>query len=167
MRAIRFTAALIWLIPICAVSGSLRAQTAGDLPDSSLTPGAVNPDVTAANIHQTICVPGWTKTIRAPASYTNKLKLEQMRLRGITGQPSDFEEDHLISIELAGHPTDPKNLWPQHWAEPWGARDKDATETALKRLVCSGKVSLSDAQHAISTDWIAAYRKYIGEPSNH
>lgn len=43
---------------------------AGDLPDPQLTPGVTNPDVTQATIDKTICVPGWTKTIRPPASYT-------------------------------------------------------------------------------------------------
>ena len=52
---------------------------AADLPDSSVTPGATNASVTQANIAVTICIPGWTKTIRPPASYTTKLKLLQLR----------------------------------------------------------------------------------------
>jgi hypothetical protein len=42
-------------------------------PDPTLTPGATNPDITQATIAATICNPNWsTKTIRPPASYTNK-----------------------------------------------------------------------------------------------
>ena len=29
------------------------------------------------------------------------------------GSISDYQEDHLISLELGGHPTDPRNLWPE------------------------------------------------------
>jgi hypothetical protein len=32
---------------------------------------------------------------------------------GLVGNPKDYEEDHLISLELGGAPRDPKNLWPQ------------------------------------------------------
>ena len=30
-----------------------------------------------------------------------------------------------------------------------------------RRMVCGGQVDLATAQHDISTDWIAAYRKYF------
>lgn len=46
---------------------------ASDLPDSAITPGAINPDITQENIRQTVCVKGFTKTIRPPAYFTNKL----------------------------------------------------------------------------------------------
>ena len=42
-------------------------------------------------------------------------------------------------------------------AEP---RIKDVVETRLNRLVCDGKLSLADAQTAIATNWVAAYKKY-------
>jgi len=39
---------------------------AGDLPDSATTPGAINPDVRPDTIRSTICVEGWTRTVRPP-----------------------------------------------------------------------------------------------------
>lgn len=142
-----------------------QVALAGDLPDPDLTPGATNPDVTQATIGQTICVSGWTKTIRPPASYTNKLKAQQMPLYGYPAgtDPASLEEDHLISIELGGSPTDPKNLWPQEWntVSGWGAHRKDVIETKLKRLVCAGTITLKEAQTAIRTDWVAAYHRYV------
>jgi len=36
----------------------------GDLPDPECTPGVAHAGVTQANIHQTICVPGYSKKIR-------------------------------------------------------------------------------------------------------
>ncbi len=124
-------------------------------------PGATNPNVTQANITTTICVSGWTKTIRPPASYTDKLKRAQMAALGLPGDPSTYEEDHLISLEIGGNPTDPKNLWPQRWHGDWNAHQKDAIETKLKRLVCAGTITLDEAQREISTDWVAAYQKWI------
>jgi hypothetical protein len=142
---------------------SLLSATAfaADLPDPVRTPGVTNPDVTQANINKTICVPHWTETIRPPVSYTNKLKLKQMKELGLTGHPLDYEEDHLISLQLGGHPKDPKNLWPQEWDADWGAHRKDVIETRLKRMVCTGQITLAEAQHAIATDWVATYKKYI------
>jgi len=134
------------------------------LPDRRVTPGALNPAVTQANIGSNICLSGWTKTIRPQASYTNKLKIVQMKAFGLVGNPRLWEEDHFIPLEAGGNPTSPSNLWPQKWSEPWGAHRKDVLETKIKHLICDGKLSLADGQHAIQTDWIAAYLKYVGPP---
>ena len=99
------------------------------------TPGVVNPDVTATTIRTTICRTGWTRTIRPPVSYTNDLKVRQMRLYGRTGPPSAYQEDHLISLELGGHPTDPRNLWPEPYPR---AAVVDGLENELNAQVCSG-----------------------------
>lgn len=125
-------------------------------------PGVVNPAVTQTNIATTICVSGWTKTIRPKASYTNKLKLYQMGAWKLAGAPSSYEEDHLISLEIGGNPTDPNNLWPQPWTGAHNAHHKDRLENLLHRLVCSGKLNLVDAQSEIAIDWVASYRKRIG-----
>jgi hypothetical protein len=109
----------------------------------TLTPGALNPDVTQANIHSTICVRGWTATIRPPPEYTNALKIKQMRQYGETGPASAYEEDHLISLELGGAPRDPRNLWP----EPRPRADEvDRIENELNAKVCSGELLLAEAQ---------------------
>ena len=140
------------------------AAFAGDLPDKTRTPGATNPDVTQGNIHQTICVSGWTATIRPSTSYTNKLKLQQIQeYKYKDKKPSSYEEDHLISLQLGGHPTDPKNLWPQPYNIQCGARIKDVVETRLKRNVCDGKITLDEAQKAIATNWIAAYKRFVSK----
>ena len=77
----------------------------------------------------------------------------------------DYEEDHLVPLCLAGAPQDPANLWPQPRFGEWSANRKDTLETKLCRLVCDGRVPLAEAQREIATDWIAAYRKYIGAGS--
>lgn len=143
---------------------SVRAF-AGDLPDMNMTPGYINSDVTQENIGNTVCVSGWTKTIRPPASYTNKLKAKQMASGSYKSSDplNAFEEDHLVSLEIGGNPTDERNLWPQHWSAPYGAHQKDQLENYLKRAICKGSVTLKQAQFEISTNWITAYKKYIGK----
>jgi len=58
------------------------------------------------------------------------------------GSTSNYEEDHLIPLEVGGNPTDPNNLWPEPYAEPNGARDKDKVENFLHDEVCSGQMTL-------------------------
>jgi hypothetical protein len=109
----------------------------------SLTPGVINPDVTQATIRTTICVPGFSRSIRPPSDYTSRLKVEQMRAYGLTGSPSGYQEDHLISLELGGHPTDPRNLWPEPYPR---AGEVDTIENELHGRVCSGSMSLAAAR---------------------
>lgn len=124
----------------------------GLLPDPVCTPGAINPNVTQANIHQTICVKGWTATIRPPQSYTEPLKIQSIKAYGyVDTKLADYEEDHLISLELGGNPTDVKNLWAEPGRSP---NPKDGVEGKLRAEVCSGKITLAAAQHAIATDWV-------------
>jgi hypothetical protein len=113
----------------------------------SLTPGALNPEVTPTTLRRTICSRGWTKTIRPPSSYTSELKLEQMRRYGFDGGPADYEEDHFISLELGGAPSDPRNLWPERRPQ---ANRVDGVENDLNAQVCSGELSLAEAQRRLA-----------------
>ena len=108
-----------------------------------LTPGVLNPDVTQATIGATVCKRGWTRTVRPPVSYTNALKARQLRQYGLRGPPAAFQEDHLISLELGGHPTDPRNLWPEPYPR---AAEVDQLENELNARVCSGSLTLAEAQ---------------------
>jgi len=131
-------------------------------PDYTPPPGAVNPQVTQANINQTICVRGWTRTVRPPVQYTDALKRQQMAARHYTDtNPADYEEDHDIPLEVGGNPTNLLNLWPQPIRE---ARMKDKLENALNKAVCGGKMTLHDAQECIrGTNWTACARR-MGTP---
>ena len=155
------------LLLVTSVVGANAASTAPDwvIQDKKVTPGALNPTVTQANIATTVCKSGWTATIRPTVTYTNKLKDTQLKTTYLSytkiwgEKASAYEEDHLISLQLGGAPSDPKNLWPEPYAGN-GARKKDVVETALKRLVCAGTLKLADAQKAI-LDWPTAYKKYV------
>ena len=116
------------------------------LPDPAITPGVVNRKVRQATIRKTICRSGWTKTIRPPVAYTSALKIRQMVLYGETDSPADYEEDHLIPLELGGAPRNPKNLWPEPHSQ---SSRSDPLETKLKREVCKRMITLEGARAAI------------------
>jgi hypothetical protein len=126
-----------------------------DLPDPRLTPG----DVLTTSKSE-ICRPGYARSVRnVPQSVKNQV----YRLYGITSRkPGEYEVDHLISLQLGGS-NSVKNLWPQSYhTRPANAHVKDQLENKLHDLMCSGQISVQEAQQSIAKDWIAAYRKYIG-----
>jgi len=132
-------------------------------PNRVLTPGLANPEITQDNIQVTICGHYWsTKSVRPPAGYTNRLKIEQIQEYGDQDtDPRDYEEDHLIPLELGGDPWSPQNLWPEPYVASipeGGARFKDHVENYLHERVCAGGISLPTAQQEIATDW---YRVYL------
>jgi len=127
------------------------------LPDPTCTPGLADPRVTQDNIHSTICVSGYTTTVRPSSSYTDSLKRQQIKAYGYSDtRLADYEEDHLIPLELGGHPTDAKNLWPEPRAGDFPASRKDALENSLHARVCAGLMTLAAAQAAIATNWESA-----------
>jgi opacity protein-like surface antigen len=91
------------------------SASAAEVPNNAVTPGALNPAVTQDNIDTTICRFGWSKTVRPPFQYTERLKRKLLytptspyydpgvRLR-------DYELDHRVPIGVGGSPTDRRNL---------------------------------------------------------
>jgi len=147
MTTTRLLAAAALVLAIAAL-WLLVARRTGPSPHAVLadpvrTPGVLNPEVTQATIRTTICTHGWTATVRPPVEYTNALKRRQMQAYGETGPLSAYQEDHLISLELGGDPTDPGNLWPEPYPR---AAAVDQIENQLNSEVCSGSLSLHDAQ---------------------
>jgi hypothetical protein len=133
----------IVVVALAPRGGGASGGSHAIVADPRRTPGVLNPDVTQANIRSTICRHGWTSTIRPPESYTNALKRKQMRLYGETGSMSGYQEDHLISLELGGSPTDPRNLWPEPYPR---ASQMDQIENQLNAQVCGGQLTLAQAQ---------------------
>jgi hypothetical protein len=134
------------------------------LPNKAATPGATDPGVTQANIGKTICVIGYTKTVRPPITYTSPIKRRQLASGYNVGgdiKMGDYEEDHLVPLEVGGSPKSEANLWPEPLAGQWGARTKDKLENAMHLLVCSHQITLAAAQQVFMTDWIAGYKKYV------
>jgi len=150
-----FTGILVSLIAL-TLSAASHVGPEGAYPPPTIR-GAVDPAVTQVNIHQTICVSGYTATVRSVSEADKKFVLHRDGIKG------NAEVDHLISLELAGSNDRDNNLWAEPYSGPavgkYGARVKDVVETSLKRQICSGKMTLKDAQVCITTDWVACGRR--------
>lgn len=133
------------------------------LPDPKCTPGSINPSVNQENIKDTICAPGFSKTVRPPVSYTSPLKIHLMHSYGFTDSRSKYELDHLIPLEIGGNPKSVTNLWPEPGYGQYNFHIKDRFENYLHKAVCSGSMPLPEAQKEIATNWIANWKKY-GQP---
>ena len=70
--------------------------------------------------------------------------------------------DHLIPVELGGADLI-KNLWPQLVdARPYGPTRKQLLTRKLLQLVAGNQLTLAEAQHEISDDWISSFVMRIG-----
>ncbi len=127
-------------------------QAVNGLPDSACTPGAVFAGVTT----QQICQSGYSSSVRnVPTEEKDQVYAEYGIVSHTSGQ---YEVDHLISLELGGS-NDISNLWPEA-AEPRpGFHEKDQAENYLHDQVCSGQISLAQAQQEIATNWLSVYNQ--------
>jgi hypothetical protein len=134
-------------------------------PDRNLVPGTLNPAVTQENIQQTVCVPGWTKSVRPPTSYTQKLEQQQISDWRLPGHHRDYKEDHLIPLCVGGHPDDPGNLWPSPVSAMWNDKIKDQLESSVCRAVCRGAMTLREGQDIFmkEPDWRRAWEKFFSD----
>lgn len=130
---------------IAAATFLLAASVAvaADLP--------LNPAVSQETIHETICIPGWTKTVRPPAAYTTPIKRRLFEEYGLPPElMADFQLDHIIPLALGGAPSQPENFQLMDVDE---AERKDEVERCLSRSVCAGAIPLEEARRLIWVDW--------------
>lgn len=130
-------------------------------PDAHLTPGAIDPHVTVAQL----CMAGYTADVRNVSEARKKQTcLKYDMAPTCSGR---YEIDHFISLENGGL-NDDSNLWPQIYCpkgnDPmksgcWGAREKDKVETALHRWLCKGLITLEQDQAILKMDWVSCYRQ--------
>ncbi len=121
----------------------------GALPDTACSPGAVmTTDV------QKICTVGYTKTVRDVSTATKKKVFAEYDIP--YSQHSNYEVDHIISLELGGS-NDISNLFPESYSIKNNARVKDVFENSLHKQVCSGSMTIAEAQKEISTNWLTYY----------
>ena len=126
-----------------------------DVPNPVLTPGVALP-VSASQV----CVSGYASRVRdVPESE----QADVYARYGVAHVPYAHEVDHLVSLELGGSNAI-ANLWPEPYAGRWGAHTKDILENRLHDLVCAGALTLLYAQHIEATNWVAAYKRYVGAP---
>lgn len=172
---------LLWLAPFLVI-GSLYAQKASyrhdggyALPDAKITPGAADPNAIAdlsgkphmvkmlvhgkeTMVERNICAKDFrTGPIRASIRNFPKLKREACAEYGLAKCDKTVEGDHLESIEIGGCPDCLANIFPQPMTE---ARVKDhEVEDVLPKLICSGKMTMTEAQKCIATDWAACAQR--------
>jgi hypothetical protein len=157
MKTEKFALEEVLLTLILVIVTFLLLASAGSVWAGMALNAAVTPDT----IKVTICVPGYTKTIRPPVSYTNKVKYHLMDLLHIpVANAHLYELDHIVPLTLGGNPSSPDNLMLQLWTGPQGALAKDKLEPRLSHLVCQGKLELLEAQECIFTDWEACNLKH-------
>jgi len=137
----------------------VRLWDGAALPDAGCTPGSTNPAVTQATVDTTICVRGYSASVRPAEAVTEEEKSASLASYGDPDTPGAYEYDHLVSLELGGAVNDPANLWPEPGASP---NPKDRLEDALHDLVCAHQVSLTAAQRLVAGNWVSAYRAILG-----
>lgn len=142
------------------------AALAADLPSPVTTPGLV-----ATSDLKTICHPNYPASVRPSASYTNRLKRQQL-FHAADRNPKHYEEDHRVPLEAGGDPRSPLNLWPQRRSKTghcvpgdWTAECKDQLENHIHRAMCSHRITVEEGQAVFLGDWIQGYRRYMAAPN--
>lgn len=164
MNQIKMTMKL--LFSILALAAACSAQTAvyghNDkylLPDRSVTPGAVNPAIVADPSGKSIIVDGVEANICAKGFTTDPYKKTTEAMKHQVCEkygekdclnPSKGEINHLIPLEIAGKDAI-NNLW---WQPQPDYHVKNQLEDKLKSMVCSGKISLNQAQSCMLHNWV-------------
>jgi hypothetical protein len=128
--------------------GAVAAVTVAHTPVQTVTTSSCAPtlncSVNQSNIQSTICKSGYTGTIRPPVSYTDNLKVQQIARYGyLNTNPSSYQEDHMISLEVGGNPTNHENLWPEEVTQ---AHVDDKAENQIRAQICSGTITLTQGQ---------------------
>ncbi len=151
------------------------------LPDRRLTPGAVDPAVTDADICAHDWAPGdppqrggdltYSKAARHTSRATKDEVFAEYRVTNPHDRGQSWEIDHLVPLGLGGRDT-PANLWPEsRLGSGMNAWAKDRLEYRLYRLVCdpppgASRMPLREAQAAFTSDWVAAYRRYCADEAD-
>lgn len=119
-----------------------RCVIVNELPDRSCTPGSYDKTITRTQVCN-------GEAAGRPRKVTAAMKQRVLTAYGFDPATFQGEIDHLVSRELGG--TDVvTNLWPEVGKIP---NPKDAVENRLRREICTGKITLRQAQKVIATDW--------------
>lgn len=123
------------------------------LPDTTLTPGVVDPKLTAVQL----CKAGYVSAARRFSAGTKRQVFDDYAVPWATR--AAYRVDDLVPLSLGGLPQH-RNLWPVPAAGAHGIGEKDGVETRLRQLVCAGTLALATAQQALEADWFAAEQRY-------
>ena len=122
------------VVSLLALVGA--CSTTPPAPTTIVPMAVLNPDVRPETIDQTICIAGYTASVRPAPSYTNGVKMKLLRESGgEAANASKYELDHIVPLAVGGHPRNLKNLMLQPWDGDDGAKKKDRLEKRLQQLV--------------------------------
>jgi hypothetical protein len=132
-----------------------KSQQGPIVPNPRLTPGEALP-VSRSELCQ-------ANTKADNQEVPDELRQAVFSVYGLNGAPRNaYEVDFLITPALGGSASI-RNLWPEPYASgSWNAHTKDILERRLHTLVCNGELDLATAQREIATNWVDAYKKYVG-----
>ena len=132
-----------------------RTKTSGcdtkqNFPDKACTPGDVLPNITKDDI----CRPDYSKGISIIQESESNAVFAEYGIGNYTS--GRYEVDHFVSLELGGS-NDISNLWPELVDPKPGFHEKDKVEDYLRNQVCSGAMTLEEAQIKIVNNWLDIY----------
>lgn len=114
--------------------------------------------VTQTTIVDTICVPGYVDRVLPSFEIQMRQKERLLKQRSIDASfASEYALDHRMPVLLGGSPNSPANLDLRRWEGRAGQRRKERLAVYLKRCVCTGDITLKDAQSAMAGDWSNRY----------
>ncbi|CDY78263.1 hypothetical protein BGLT_01134 [Caballeronia glathei] len=134
------------------------ALAAAAAPVHAQRPDWLDPRVSQATIVDTICVPGYVDRVSPSFDMQMRQKDRLLKQRGIDGaSASEYALDHRMPVLLGGAPNAAANLDLRRWDGRAGQRRKERLAVFLKRCVCTGDMTLVQAQTAIAGDWPNRY----------
>lgn len=117
-----------------------------------------DPAVTQETLAETVCIRGYTRTVRPGWRALRRIKLWLLEAAGEPPEHAPaYQLDHAMPLVLGGDPRDPANMVLQPRGE---AARKDRIERKLGCLVCTGQVGLDEARAEIAGDWREAYHHW-------
>lgn len=140
-------------ISLLALATGSAAQAA-----SAQDPRLLDTRVTQESVTDTICRPGYADTVAPPFDQTMALKDRMLAARGIdTDDGVGYALDRHVPIVLGGSPDAAANFDLIPWGGHAGERRKSLLTVRLKRCVCAGRMTLAQAQAAITGNWVHQY----------
>ncbi|CAM2157682.1 hypothetical protein ABLT15_35130 [Paraburkholderia tropica] len=145
-----------------AVHGLVLAAAAGGLlgsaPARAQDPRLLDARVTQDSVSDTICRTGYADSVAPPFDQAMALKARLLTARGIDAEDGvTYALDRRVPILLGGSPDASANFDLLPWGGHAGERRKSLLTVRLKRCVCAGRITLSEAQAAIAGNWSHQY----------
>ena len=142
------------------VRATLLALATGSAaqPAFAQDPQLLDTRVTQESVTDTICRPGYADTVAPPFDQTMALKDRMLAARGIDADEGvGYALDRHVPIVLGGSPDAKANFDLIPWGGHAGERRKSLLTVRLKRCVCAGRMTLAQAQSAITGNWVHQY----------